>query len=69
MNQQPSLEPDQAWFLWEKLNHFADLLWNAYQDDFVQRCLEETRFPRSSRRPIRSRRWGGRYSLLIQESG
>ena len=45
MNPRPPFDPEKAWQLWENLNHLADQLWQAYQDAFVQRCLEESRMP------------------------
>lgn len=41
--------PD-AWKMWLKLNKIADLLWETYEQDFLQFCIDET----DSRSPDRS---------------
>lgn len=38
------LDPEQAWFLLEKLNQLAEELWEIHHDIFVERCQEESPF-------------------------
>jgi hypothetical protein len=36
---QAALSPEAAWELWHQLNHLAESLWDAYEQEFLRFCI------------------------------
>ena len=38
----PHLTPSVAWTLWKTLNSLAESLWDAYEQEFLEFCIQES---------------------------
>jgi hypothetical protein len=38
----PSLSPQDAWSLWQRLGDLAQSLWDAYEKPFLEYCIQES---------------------------
>lgn len=39
----PQLSAEDAWRFWHQLNQIAETLWNAYEQEFLQFCIDEAK--------------------------
>ncbi|MFP4165467.1 MAG: hypothetical protein ACLFVE_15955 [Chitinispirillaceae bacterium] len=42
VNARIRIEPQVAWRIWEKANELSDLLWEYYESEFLDFCMEKS---------------------------